>query len=120
MKTTWPLLALLTLLACGAETQTSNPSPTPNPAAPYVPSGTPNGACILQYNRALRTPACCYAWGGANTCDQGIACNAQSGAQCCRIYSTTETTIGMGCCLFSDRPVGADRQAACAALLAGR
>lgn len=117
--------SILVALACGVlacapdaaqDPQPGNPS---NPAAPYVVVGTSPGACLLRYNASISN-SCCYSLGGANTCDPGIACNARTGAGCCKIYSTGATTINDGCCLYDGKPIGADRQAACSGLLAGR
>ena len=111
------------VLACAPDTgqdpQPGNPQPTTNPAAPYVVVGSQPGACLLRYNGSI-SPTCCYSRGGANACDQGVACNARTGAGCCKIYSTGATTINDGCCVYEGKPIGADRQAACAGLLAGR
>lgn len=121
MKTLTTLLLFMTAMtACGTG-GTDATLPPANPAAAYVVAGTPTGTCLLKYNDSLRAPSCCYALGaGANTCDTSIACNARTGAGCCKIYSTRATTVSDGCCLYEGKNIGPDREAACAALLAGR
>ena len=82
------------------------PGATP-PPPPLDPSTVPDGACLLSYNTALAGgDPCCYRKGGRNTCNRAIACNAQSGAGCCRIYASENTVGGDRCCLYEDGSAG--------------
>jgi len=81
-------------------------------------AGGSAGACLLSYNDALVSgDPCCYRQGGANTCDETIACNAQSGSGCCLIYGTEATAGGQRCCLYDGGQYG-DDAAECRTLLA--
>lgn len=105
---------MLMLAACGGDTTTTNP------AAAYIVSGAPAGACLLEYNSGIMTPTCCYAVGGGNSCNQGIACGSAGGG-CCKVYSTSNTTIGKACCFYdAGKSIDVDKQAGCTALLGGR
>jgi hypothetical protein len=71
--------------------------------APADPAAVPDGACLLSYNTALVSgDDCCYRKGAANTCDTGIKCNDRSGAGCCLIYGTENTSHGQRCCLYAN------------------
>src|SRR5450432_469745 len=70
------------------------------PAPPPAPDAGSGGACLLQYNDALVSgDPCCYRQGGRNVCDQSISCNDRSGAGCCLIYGTENTSGNSRCCL---------------------
>jgi hypothetical protein len=90
------------------------PGGSPDPAA------VPDGACLLSYNTALVSgDDCCYRKGAANTCDTRIKCNDRSGAGCCLIYGTENTSNGQRCCLYADGG-NVDGAEECDQLLAAR
>lgn len=69
-----------------------------------VKAGTPDGACLLEYNDALvsgSADACCATVNGENTCNLAILCNDKSGPDCCLIYATAVAAGGNACCLYA-------------------
>jgi hypothetical protein len=84
---------------------------------PHDPGQVPDGACLLEYNTALTSgDPCCYRKNGPNTCDRDTACNGLSGADCCLVYGTQNTSGGQRCCLYeTGAPV--DGSPECARLL---
>jgi hypothetical protein len=91
-------LGALTLVFIAAACGGSTPPPSADISG-LVVAGTPPGACLVEYNTALATgDPCCFAEGGANTCDLATKCNAASGAECCLFYATNNTVLGSSAC----------------------
>ncbi len=94
--------------------------PTDAPIPPPDAGPPPPGACLLEYNDALVSAGadtCCYRQGGANTCHSITKCNDLSGAGCCLVYGTENTSGGQRCCLYESGDLG-DDPSECQTLLA--